>query len=260
MKIGFFDSGLGGLTIMKAVIKDLPQYDYEFYGDTANLPYGDKSEKEIFNLTKQGIKHLFAKDCLLIIVACNTASAETLRKLQTDFLPKNYPDRKVLGVIIPTIETLVEHKITQTILIGTNRTVNSKKYEIEFSKHREAPTLTAIATPPLVSLIEDKKYDEALESVCKIIDQRAREEEAIILGCTHYTILREELTNRYNSQNFKIFSQDTIIPEKLKSYLKNHPEIENRLSKNYQRNIFLTKNTKRYDDFLQELLNGTFID
>ena len=135
MKIGFFDSGLGGLTIMSAVIKKLPQYDYEFYGDTANLPYGDKSEEEIFNLTKRGIDNLFKKNCLLIIVACNTASAETLRELQNNYLIKNYPERKILGVIIPTIETLKEEEIQHAILIGTNRTINSKKYDLELIKY-----------------------------------------------------------------------------------------------------------------------------
>ena len=150
---------------MGAVIKELPQYDYEFYGDTANLPYGDKSEEEIFSLTKQGIETLFQKGCLLIIVACNTASAETLRKLQREYLDQNYPDRRILGVIIPTIETLQTEKIQQAILIGTNRTIESKKYEIELDKKMISTRLTSIATPALVPLIEDKKYNEAYEAV-----------------------------------------------------------------------------------------------
>lgn len=257
MKIGFFDSGLGGLTIMNAVIKELPQYDYEFYGDTANLPYGDKSEAKIFSLTKQGIEALFQKDCLLIIVACNTASAETLRKLQREYLNQNYPDRRILGVIIPTIETLQAEKIQRAILIGTNRTIESKKYEIELDKKMVTTKLTSIATPTLVPLIEEKKYDDAYKSVCEIIDNR-NGEEAIILGCTHYTTLRVMLNERYGA-NFKIISQDDIIPAKLKTYLKNHPELENRLSQNRGRNIYLTKHTTNYDQLLKDLLGGVFI-
>ncbi|MEQ1666076.1 MAG: glutamate racemase, partial [Bdellovibrionales bacterium] len=242
MKIGFFDSGLGGLTIMDAVIKELPQYDYEFYGDTANLPYGDKSEEEIFNLTKRGIEHLFQKDCLLIIVACNTASAETLRKLQTEYLPQNYPDRRILGVIIPTIEVLLEEKIERAILIGTNRTVESKKYHLELDKYSDAPKLNSIATPALVPLIEAQKYDEAYKIICEIIDNK-ESEEAIILGCTHYTTLSAKLNERYAENKFKIISQDKIIPNKLKIYLSKHPELEERLSRNFKRNIYLSKHT-----------------
>ncbi len=258
MKIGFFDSGLGGLTILNAVAKKLPEYDYEFYGDTANLPYGDKDEAEIFQLTKQGIEHLFDKDCLLVIVACNTASAETLRKLQTEFLPSNYPDRKILGVIIPTIETMIEKTIRKTFLIGTNRTIHSNKYELELTKYSDAPILNSIATPELVPLIEAVQHDDAYEAVCKIIDQRDGEE-AIILGCTHYTIFSQKLSEKYQNGKMEIISQDTIIPKKLKLYLENHPEIENRLNKNYQRNIHLTKHSKQYDSLIQELLGGIFI-
>lgn len=254
MKIGFFDSGLGGLTIMSAVIKKLPQYDYEFYGDTANLPYGDKSEEEIFNLTKRGIDNLFKKNCLLIIVACNTASAETLRELQNNYLIKNYPERKILGVIIPTIETLKEEEIQHAILIGTNRTINSKKYDLELIKYDQKTKLTSIATPKLVPLIEAKKYTAAYNEICKIIDSR-KGEDAIILGCTHYTILNQELTKSYG-EGFKIISQDQIIPRKLKLYLKKHPEIEHKLTKGKTRNIHLTKHTASYDELLRELIGN----
>ena len=112
MKIGFFDSGLGGLTILKAVTQALPSYDYEYFGDTAHVPYGNKSEEEIYELTKAGVEHLFEQECALVIIACNTASAETLRKLQDTFLKEEYPDRNILGVIIPMVEEVLEcHEI-----------------------------------------------------------------------------------------------------------------------------------------------------
>ncbi|MEZ4104608.1 MAG: glutamate racemase [Candidatus Paceibacterota bacterium] len=258
MKIGFFDSGLGGLTILSAVTKLLPDYDYEFYGDTANLPYGDKTEDEIYQLTIQGIENLFAKNCTLVIVACNTASAETLRKLQKEYLPHQHSNKKVLGVIIPTIEALIEQNIKSSILIGTKRTINSQKYEQEIVKKNYEVKLTSIATPELVLLIENLENDKALENVVKIIEQRKNSEEGIVLGCTHYTVLKEKLQGKYAEQ-FKILSQDEIIPTKLKSYLDNHPEIENKLSKNKTRNIFLTEHKNKYDKFLQELLSGKFI-
>lgn len=260
MKIGFFDSGLGGLTIMNAVTKELPQYDYEFYGDTLNLPYGNKREDEIYELTKQGMERLFAKDCLLVIIACNTASAETTRRLQTEFLPHKHPDKKILGVIVPTIETLIEHGVKKSILIGTKRTIDSNKYKEEIAKLQncDRPELTTINTPELVPLIENLENQKALEYVSNIIDKRNGEEDGIILGCTHYTVLKNKLKEKYK-QKLTIFSQDEIIPEKLKSYLDKHPEIKNKLSQNQSRNIFLTKHKNEYDELLQELLNAKFI-
>lgn len=253
MKIGVFDSGLGGLTILKAIVKELPQYDYEFFGDTANLPYGDKAEEEIYQLTKQAVVELFKKDCLIIIIACNTASAETLRKLQTEFLPKTYPDRRILGVIIPTLEELVEQGIKSSFLIGTNRTINSQKYSLEIAKRGLSIKLNSIATPELVPLIEDGQHSTASDIVKKILEQ-PHQEEAIILGCTHYTILKEDLAETAKKAHCQIIAQDLIIPKKLKNYLTSHPELESRLSQNATRNIFLSQHNPHYDQLLTEML------
>lgn len=256
MKIGFFDSGLGGLIALKAVAKALPQYDYEFYGDTAHLPYGDKSEEEIFELTKAGIVHLFNRDCLLVVVACNTASAETLRRLQDGFLKNEYPDHRVLGVIIPTVEELVAADIKHALLVATKRTVDSRKYEVELDKLTAAPLITACATPELVPLIESGEHEAAFESLSSTIGQRG-EVDGVILGCTHYSLLKDELRARF--PQLTILSQDEIIPDKLTDYLKRHPEIESKLSKGSTRNVYLTDNSSRYDGVLRELLGGAFI-
>src|ERR1700722_1467195 len=108
MKIGIFDSGLGGLGVSKAIMAKLPKYDYVYLGDTKNLPYGNKSQSQIFSLTTKALRFLFAQDCKLVIIACNTSSAKALRKIQREFLPKYFPDRKVLGVIVPTIEAVAQ--------------------------------------------------------------------------------------------------------------------------------------------------------
>jgi glutamate racemase len=231
MRIGFFDSGLGGLTIMRAVETYLPQYQYLYFGDTKNLPYGDKTEKEIYELTKRGVESLFSKDALLVIVACNTASAETLRRLQNTFLFNKYPERKILGVIIPTVEEVIERRKNSVLLIGTRRTVESNKYEKELSKqtlHNIA--LPSIATPELVPLIEENKIDEAMELLTPIIERHIADGgDGLILGCTHYTVLKEHIRSEY--PNLELFTQDEIIPDKLKKYLLMHPEIESLLNK-----------------------------
>jgi len=257
MKIGFFDSGLGGLIILKAVIELMPDFDYVFYGDTANLPYGDKTEKEIFELTKMGIEFLFDRNCSLVIIACNTSSAETLRKIQNDFIPKTYPDRKVLGVIIPTVETVIDSNPKQITILNTKRTAESKKYEFELSKFKPQVPITSIATPTLVPFIEGGRIDEAIKTISELIAKR-KITGVVVLGCTHYSVLKNKLAEVCKGKGLQFFAQDEIIPEKLKSYLENHLEIKNELGLNKTRNIFLTKHTNQYDDLIEELLNGKF--
>src|SRR5579859_3847056 len=130
MKIGIFDSGLGGLVIAKSIIKRLPAYDYVYLGDTANVPYGSRGQAEIFRLTRRAVRRLFEDGCQLVIVACNTASTNALRKIQQEFLPKNFPDRRVLGVIIPTLESIdANHR--RIGVIGTKATIKSGIYKKE---------------------------------------------------------------------------------------------------------------------------------
>lgn len=261
MKIGIFDSGLGGVLILKAVAKALPEYDYEYYGDTKHVPFGDRSESEIYEFTRAAVEHLFEKGCLIVILACNTASAETLRKLQDEFLPEHYPDRRILGVIIPVVEEVIEHTCKQVILFGTQRTVGSGKYHLELGKRNEIDTkIEAVATTELVPLLESGKLDEALALTRKKIDERLKRGDrvdGVILGCTHYNLMLTELRSQYPEITF--FGQAEIIPEKIVAYLKNHPELEEKLSRGRERNIFLTKHRADYDEHLQTLLKGRFI-
>jgi glutamate racemase len=258
MKIGFFDSGLGGLFVMKATVALLPTYDYEFYGDTLHVPYGERSEEEIYNLTKIGVTALFEKGCSLVIIACNTASAATVRKLQDTFLPSEYPTRKILGVIIPMVEEVVAAGSTHALLLATKRTVESGKYEKECAKFVHAPSLISIATPSLVPLIEAGALNEAVDEACRIIKAYVNElVDAVILGCTHYGLLKEGIEAMY--PDLKVYSQADIIPHKLKSYLEAHSEIKNTLSTNGTRNLFLSKNSAEYDQLLGDILGGQFI-
>lgn len=245
MKIGFFDSGLGGLIVLDAVRRHMPEYDYLFFGDTANLPYGNKSEKEIHTLTYNGIKQLFDAGALIVIVACNSASSASVRKHQDDMLRREYPDRKLLGVIIPTVEELMESGSGYTLLIGTERTVSSRKYEIELKKIDPAFTLLTHATPTLVPLIESGDCRSACTEVTTLLKDTYAHITTLILGCTHYTLLKECL--RGALPDVTVISQDEIIPQKLHDYLTRHPEIESRLGKQGSINIHLSAENPRYD-------------
>ncbi len=256
MKIGFFDSGLGGLVLLKAVASHLPQYEYQFYGDTANLPYGDKTEGEIYELTRAGCKWLFEHDCALIIIACNTASAQTLRRLQNTFLLNNYPKQKILGVIIPTVEELIEKKSKKAILIATKGTVDSKKYDFEIKKLGSLINLKSICTPTLVPLIEKGMLDEATSEVINLIVTQTLDiyYDTLVLGCTHYALLKDNLRKKL-SEKFDVISQDEIIPKKLLEYLSRHPEIESSLTVGEVRDVHLTQNRDDYDSVIVELLS-----
>lgn len=244
MKIGFFDSGLGGLTILHAVRALMPHYDYIFFGDTANLPYGDKSEEEIHQLTYEGIKRLFDGGAVVVIVACNTASARSVRVHQDEMLKTEYPDRKLLGVIVPTVETLLETDAKNVLLIGTERTIKSEKYVIELRKGSEGMHLYTCATPALVPMIEAGDISRACTYVCELIDTRYSDVDTVVLGCTHYTLIKDCLRVGHAKN---IISQDEIIPAKLKNYLSRHPEIESRLSRKGSVGVELSADTEEYE-------------
>lgn len=254
MKIGLFDSGLGGLTILRAVAAELPEYDYVYFGDTAHLPLGDKSEEEIFNYTKEGVERLFAEDAALVIIACNTASAETLRRLQDGFLTERYPDRRILGVIIPTVEAIEASGVRQALLLATRRTVASRKYDRELADRHLDLKLDSVAVPELVPLIEKGQADEAAKLALRTIADLEEKPEAIILGCTHYTKIKEALRAGYPKTT--IFSQDEIIPRRLTDYLSRHPEIEGLLTRSRTRSIILSLERPDYAGTIKELLGG----
>lgn len=256
MKIGVFDSGLGGLLVLRKVTKVLPQYDYYYYGDTAKLPYGDKSEEEIYELTKDALRHMLEADCMLIVIACNTASVETLPRIQSEFLPAEYPDRTVLGVVVPTVEALTSSDSRSALLLGTERTIDSGKYERVLRKQQSTIELLSKATPELVPLLESARGSEALEQIVSTIDAaRTPELDTVILGCTHYALLTSKLRGHYGG-GLEFLSQDEVIPLKLQKYLQKHPELEEKLSQGRDRKVHLTEHRDDYDRFLVSVLQG----
>ncbi|OGE80190.1 MAG: glutamate racemase [Candidatus Doudnabacteria bacterium RIFCSPHIGHO2_01_FULL_45_18] len=240
MKIGVFDSGLGGLFLLRSMLssKKLRKYDFVFLGDTKHLPYGNKSQKQIYALTANAVKFLFEQGCLLVIVACNTASAQALRKIQRDYLPKYYANRKVLGVIRPTVELI---RGGDVCILATNGTVKAQAYTKELKKLNPKLKVSEIAAPELVQLIENvqlAKLKLAVETYSDLI--KSKNVKNLILGCTHYALIKDKFSRKIG-KGIKVISQDEIVPKKLADYLSRHEEIASKLSKKQQRKFYVTR-------------------
>lgn len=227
MKIGVFDSGLGGLVITKAFISRLPQYDYFYYGDSGHLPYGDKTSGKILAYTLEAVKYMIKNDCKIIIIACNTATSITLRYIQQRFIPACAPDVKVLGVVIPTVEIAAAGSAARVGVIATAATVRSHIYRMELHKINTALAVTEIAAPELVPAIEDDDFFAASAAVRKYALPFA-ECDSLILGCTHYPLMKDFF--RAELPRVNIVSQDELMGDKLADYLEHHPEIAGCLS------------------------------
>lgn len=244
MKIGVFDSGLGGLILLKAFKQKLPKYDFIYFGDTKNIPYGDKTPEEIFNLTRSGVEYLFKKDCKLVILACNTVSAVALRKLQKHWLPKTYPDRRILGVIVPTLEHLSKlPRRAKVGLLATKATVASRAYKKELYKLNPFLKLTQKSAPKLAPLLEDGQVTMAENELKKYFTSFARFGlDALVLGCTHYILLKKQ-ARKLIPKSVTVVSQDEVVPESLARYLHRHQEIDKVLSKKGEVKIMLSNKT-----------------
>jgi len=236
--IGVFDSGYGGLTVLKELVGALPDYDFMYLGDNARTPYGTRSFDVVYRYTLQAVKYLFDRGCPLVILACNTASAKALRNIQILDLPTLVPDNRVLGVIRPSVEKVSE--ITQNGhvgVLGTVGTVVSESYPIELEKWSEGKVKSTVqeACPMWVPLVENNEIDSegADYFVRKNIESilaKNKELDTLILGCTHYPLL-SEIIQKYVPKEIQILKQGDIIAEKLVDYLRRHPEMEKRLTK-----------------------------
>ncbi|MBU6447331.1 glutamate racemase [Patescibacteria group bacterium] len=254
MKIGIFDSGLGGLMIARSLISKLPQYDYVYLGDTKRVPYGDRSQKAIYEFTRQGLEFLFAHGCGLVIVACNTASAQALRKIQQEYLPRKHTGKKVLGVIIPTAEACAKYKSVG--ILATASTVSSGSYPAELKKLNTKIKIIQQAAPLLVPLIENNELKNAQPILREYLKPLlAARVQAIILACTHYPILKRQIA-ALAGKRVKIISQTEIIPGKLRDYLRRHNEINAKLSKRRSRKFYVTDLTPGFSHLAGVMFDG----
>ncbi len=243
--IGIFDSGYGGLSILKEITATLPQYDYIYMGDNARAPYGTRDFDTVYEYTLQCVKWFLAQGCRLIILACNTASAKALRTIQQNDLPKMDPGIRVLGVIRPTSEVIGKYSKTGHVgVMGTTGTVQSGSYVIEIGKFFPGIKVCQEACPMWVSLVENNEYKSpgADYFVKKHIDQLLQQDAAIdsiLLACTHYPLLLEKIM-KFTPENITVISQGHIVAASLLDYLQRHPEMETCCSKNGTRRFFTT--------------------
>ena len=251
--IGVFDSGIGGLTVLSELKKHLPQYDYIYLGDNARTPYGTRSFEVVYEYTLQAVKKLFDMGCPLVILACNTASAKALRTIQQNDLPKLAPNNRVLGVIRPTTEYV--GGITQSKKVGvfaTSGTVKSDSYKIEINKFHPEIDVYQEPCPLWVPLVENNEYATEggqyfiKQHVTNLLAQCA-DIDAIILGCTHYPILQNEI-QKCLPPAVKLITQGEIVAQSLKDYLQRHPEMETRLTKNTMLEFYTTEDPSSFDE------------
>ncbi len=248
MNIGVFDSGSGGLTVMRALDAALPDRNLIYLGDHAHAPYGDKSPEEIYALTVRAVERLFREDCGLVILACNTAAARGLRRLQHEWLPRLYPERRVLGVIVPVVEEVTgvpwiadqpplprvdgAAKVAVAVF-ATRHTVDSGAFAGEIHKRAPHVAVWQQACPSLVRLIEDDAGEAELARAVEgyVADLRAgmggREPDVCILGCTHYPLV-EPLFRRALPATTQILSQPQVTAMSLRAYLDRHPDLDTR--------------------------------
>ncbi len=253
--IGVFDSGYGGLTVLKELVKALPQNDFLYLGDNARTPYGTRSFDVVYSYTLEAVKYLFSQGCPLVIIACNTASAKALRNIQMLDLPVLSPTNRVLGVIRPSVEKVSE--ITQNGHVGvlaTSGTVVSESYPIELDKWSGGRVRSTVqeACPMWVPIVENNEIDSegANYFVQKNIENILAKDpliDTLILGCTHYPLL-DKLIRRYVPKQIEILKQGNIVAEKLFDYLQRHPEMEKRLSKNARITFQTTESASTFED------------
>lgn len=254
--IAIFDSGYGGLTVFKPIMELMPEYDYIYLGDNARSPYGNHSEKNIKLFTEQAVNYLFYKKVKLIILGCNTASSVALRYLQKKYLKgEKETERKILGVLIPVAEEAVNMTKNKRIgVVGTKATIESNAYEKEIKKLDSKISIYSLACPLLVPFIEENwhKKPEAKMILKKYLNRiKSCNIDVLILGCTHYPLMIRDF-KRYMGNKIKVLSSGEITAAKLKDYLKKHPEIEKKLSKNKKREFFTTDDPKIFQKFVQE--------
>ena len=251
--IGVFDSGYGGLTVLKEITAKLPQYDYIYLGDNARSPYGNRSFETVYEYTLQCVKWFFSQGCPLVILACNTASAKALRSIQQNDLPKIDALKRVLGVIRPTTEVIGKFSKTGNVaILATNGTVISNSYPIEIEKFYPNVKVFQEACPMWVPLVENNEYnspgaDYFIQKNINNLLQQSNSIDTILLACTHYPLLIDKIKKALPA-SVTVLSQGEIVAHSLEEYLQKHPEMEDRCSKNGQISFFTTDSPEDFDN------------
>lgn len=234
--IGVFDSGYGGLTVLRSLRKALPEADFIYLGDNARAPYGNRSFDLVYHFTLDAVRYLFARGCQLVILACNTASSKALRTIQQNDLPKLDPTRRVLGVIRPTAEAVGSITRTGAVgLVGTPGTVASKSYDMELAKLHPNLRLYSQACPMWCPLVENLEADGDgadyfVRRDLNALFSQAPDIDTLILGCTHYPLLCDKI-RKYAPQNASILPQGDIVATSLLDYLHRHPEMDAKITR-----------------------------
>jgi len=257
--IGIFDSGFGGLTVFKEIKKALPDYNYIYLGDNLRAPYGGRSQEVIYEYTRQAVDFLFKQNCELVILACNTASSEALRKLQQEWLPANYPSKRILGVIRPLAEEAIKLSKSNKIgVVGTKATVESKAYDRELKHLKKEVAVFENACPLLVPLVEEGWLDkiETRMIIKKYLRPlKDQQIDTLILGCTHYPLLMKEFL-RICGKKIKVLDGPKVVAEKLAGYLTRHPEIEKNLEKQKTSRFLTTGSEGQFNNLGNKFLGS----
>jgi len=251
--IGVFDSGFGGLTILKELVQVLPDNDFIYLGDNARAPYGGRSFESIHRYTLEAVRFLFSQGCPLVILACNTASARALRTIQQNDLPQLAPQNRVLGIIRPMVEEIgIFSKTGHVGILGTSGTVKSGSYPIEISHFWPTLRVTQLACPLWVPLVENGVQDTpgARYFIADSLQQILAADpviDTLVLGCTHYPLLMSQILEAL-PKHIRVVTQGEIVARKTCDYLERHPEISERLVRG-GRVRFLTTDTA---DFFEQ--------
>lgn len=260
--IGVFDSGYGGLTVLRQIRELIPQYDYLYLGDNARAPYGTRSFEVVYQFTLQAVRQLFLMGCPLVILACNTASAKALRTIQQRDLPLIDPTRRVLGVVRPTAECVGDITCTRHIgIMATPGTIRSGTYNIEIQKLHPDVQVTGQACPLWVPLIENMEHQSpgADYFVRKYIDELLRRDpqiDTIILGCTHYPLLFDKI-RQFTPSHIRLISQGDYVAHSLDDYLHRHPDMAQRLTTGGACRFLTTEQPSAFADNATAFLGST---
>lgn len=250
--IGVFDSGYGGLTILKDFREKLPDYDYLYFGDNARAPYGPRSFEVVYEYTLEAVQELFDRGCELVILACNTASAKALRTIQQKDLANIDPEKRVLGVIRPSAEIVSQFTRTNHIgILATQGTVTSESYVMEIRKFAPHCTVYQHACPMWVPLIENNEHEthagrEFIQHDVELLLKQSPQIDTIVLGCTHYPVVKEYIESIIPS-GITVVAQGKIVAESLADYLKRHPWMDSKCSRNGSVHFLTSESTEVFN-------------